>query len=172
MTVIAWDGKNLAADRNTGFNAVSLWKEKKIFRIKDCLLGYTGMNTGIRDAFATWLHHDRSPEMTPRLPEKSSFAVILIDCKKREAFFYRNNTVATQFPFDLPIAIGSFELACNGALLMDATAEQAVNTALQTFRLRPDAKFFDIDVLSSEYKHKEVSPSVSVKRVRKPAVKK
>ena len=172
MTVIAWDGKNLAADQNTGFNAVSLWKEKKIFRIKDCLLGYTGMNTGVRDAFATWLHHDRSPKMTPQLPEKSSFAVILIDCKKKEAFIYRNSTIATRFPFDLPLGLGSLELVCNGALLMGATAEEAVNTALHAFRMRPEVRFSDIDVLSSEYKVKETGPSVTVKRVRKPVVKK
>ena len=87
MTCIVWDGKTLAADRNTGITAISEWEEQKIFKINGYLLGFSGFTT-TRDKIITWLISEKVPEKKPILPEGADYTFLVIDMMYRKSYLY------------------------------------------------------------------------------------
>lgn len=167
MTVVAWDGFNLAAEMNTGFNAVSRWKEKKIFEVNEYLVAYTGINTGVRDCIINWLFSGRKSDEIPVI-ENEKFTALIIDRKSRKAYRLINNMVFIEFPYKMPISIGSIGLFAAGALTMGATAEEAVKTALIAGYMRPETLFHEVDILSGDWKPPAPMAVATGRRVRKP----
>jgi ATP-dependent protease HslVU (ClpYQ) peptidase subunit len=78
MTVIAWDGKTLAADKQcTSVGHPST--VTKIFRVPGGIVGFTG-NSGHAQALLTWFREGRNPkEWPPKGGEDSAGAVFISD---------------------------------------------------------------------------------------------
>lgn len=171
MTIIVWDGVNLAADRNVGHDRFAEWREKKIFRHGNLLVGFTG---GVlhRDVVVNWILSGKSRETTPRF-EENNFQGIVIDVKNKTIDYYKDSLASYTVPYDLKIALGSLECYAKGALAVGANAQQAVHTALTVFATRPEVRFYDIDVLSSEILEEPelvVKPTVKRKKHQKEVV--
>lgn len=149
MTCIAWSNGYLAADRNTAVGYLSEWEEQKIFKINGYLFGFSG-HTTVRDAVITWLMNDKDPAKLPDLGSNNDFSIIVIDCISKKVYYYENNLQETEIPYHVPVTLGSLAYPAKGALIVGATAEEAVQAALRTFKLRPEAKFHTVDVLKAE----------------------
>ncbi len=63
MTVIAWDGKTLAADKR-GENAGFTFAMRKIFRVGDRLIGFAG-SAGRIGEFLAWFEAGADPKTYP-----------------------------------------------------------------------------------------------------------
>ena len=76
MTVIAWDGKTLAADKqNTSCGHATT--VTKIHRVPGGLVGFTG-NAGHAGALLTWFREGRNPEDWPKKGGDDSAGVVFI----------------------------------------------------------------------------------------------
>ena len=152
MTVIVWDGKSLAADRNTGRDVIAEWQERKIFTLNGGkLFGFSG-NTLLRDKFITWISNGFFQELAPILAPNESLDAILIDPAKKEVLFCSNNTEFYRVPYGHKFAMGSLGPFAEGALMMGATAEEAVFAALNTSSVSLEVKWrkiTDVDVLDA-----------------------
>lgn len=76
MTVIAWDGKTLAADKqNTSCGTAGT--VTKIFRVPGGIVGFTG-NQGHAVALLAWFRDGRDPDKWPKKPGDTSASAIYI----------------------------------------------------------------------------------------------
>ena len=81
MTVIAWDGKTLAADKQStsaGYASVVT----KVFRVPGGIVGFTG-SQGHAAALLAWFRGGRDPEAWPAKGGEDSAGAIFIDADGR-----------------------------------------------------------------------------------------
>lgn len=130
MSVVAWDGKTLAADcqaTNHGFK----WKSPKIFRLESGeVAAFTGQpDTGL--LMLEWYRNGRKREEWPDSQTNDSWSRLIV------AHLDKSVTVFEQFGFmqnfkDAPyMAWGAGRDFALGALAKGATAEEAVEIANQ-----------------------------------------
>lgn len=62
MTVIAWDGRTLAADKRVSFQGLSA-TATKIARVNGCLVAMCGDGTAA-EQMLDWFGRERSPEIS------------------------------------------------------------------------------------------------------------
>ena len=165
MTIIVWKDGSLAADRNVGHDRFAEWSEKKIFRHGNLLVGFTGSILQ-RDAIVSWILAGKPHDKPPKMPEMD-FIGIVIDVKNKTIDYYKESLVSYRVPYETPICLGSLNQYAEGAVMVGASAMQAVNTALTVFATRPEVRFYDIDVLSSEVLEEPEPVVKPVPRVRK-----
>lgn len=83
MTILAWDGTMLAADKGAYNNGVLLNTVTKIYRIPGGLLGLDGDGDCALDLLA-WFRTDRDPSKYPECQKGESRAgAVFIDTKRR-----------------------------------------------------------------------------------------
>jgi ATP-dependent protease HslVU (ClpYQ) peptidase subunit len=76
MTVIAWDGKTLAADKQNT-SAGHATTVTKIHRVPGGLVGFTG-NAGHANALLTWFREGRNPADWPKKGGEDSAGVMFV----------------------------------------------------------------------------------------------
>jgi len=123
MTVIAWDGKTLAADRQSqcgdGIIAVT-----KIFRVANCLVGITGdLTTGLE--MKEWLRNTDPALFRQEWRNPDAGAGMLVIYPDGTAWKYESSP--TPFPLEGPFAAAGSG-ASHALVAMDcgSTARQAV----------------------------------------------
>jgi len=77
MTVIAWDGKTLAADKR-GTCAYMRYSVTKIHRVPDGLVAFSGGGAHAGELL-NWFHGSRNPDAYPRCDNDSGAGTIHID---------------------------------------------------------------------------------------------
>jgi hypothetical protein len=81
MTVIAWDGKTLAADKRA-IVCGSTYTVTKIHRVADGLVAFTGGGAHAAELL-NWFHGARDPATYPRCTDDSGAGSVHIDTKGR-----------------------------------------------------------------------------------------
>ena len=130
MTVIAWDGKTLAADR-LAMNGYIRAEATKIFKLSvyDSLVGLSG-NYDSCMAVLDWLEGGRKPTAWPAAAQSSEGWTRAIEIRRDGTVIYYE-----RHPFPLGFlpaafhAIGAGGECALGAMAMGATAQQAVEVA-------------------------------------------
>ncbi|WP_442592472.1 hypothetical protein ACSBPU_12785 [Parapusillimonas sp. JC17] len=93
MTVIAWDGKALAADRQSECGSVKS-SVCKIFRVRDGIAGISG-NLSVGMEVLSWYEAGAAPERYPdsnrRLDEGATLTVIRAEDGKPAVYFYESS---------------------------------------------------------------------------------
>lgn len=161
MTCVVWNKGVLAADRNTSIDKeiMSFIEETKIFKVNGYLFGFAG-HTNLRDKLITWVVNGFKVEDKPELPIRDeSFSFIVVDCIEKKVYNFVDNLTPNSYSYDTRLVIGSLSRLAKGALIMGCSADEAVKTALNAYKLRPEAKYKAVDVLVDDYVHDERNTS-------------
>ena len=127
MTVVAWDGRMLAADKRGSWNGLSR-RVTKIYRINGVLVGISG-NASEGYDMIEWLGGGRDPARFPanQRDEKLWAAVIVIETDRRIHFYERSpSPVLIE---DTHTAIGSGRDFALAAMHLGCDARRAVEVA-------------------------------------------
>ena len=127
MTVIAWDGKTLAADKMAVVGTHKGGTTTKIFRWEGGLCGLAGgMAQGL--AVIDWLQNGADKDSFPKDPEHESSILVITNCRK--VLYYEDSPIA--LPFENTFhAIGSGRDYALAALYLGKSAKEAVEIACQ-----------------------------------------
>lgn len=125
MTIIAWDGKTLAADRQSTSNNMRR-TTRKIHRVRDGLIAITGSGChGV--ALLDWFNGDRNPSAWPK---ESAEIANIIHVTSDGVFVYAGDLPAFGEPvLDAFIAFGSGRDYAMTAMHLGKTAAEAVEIA-------------------------------------------
>jgi len=127
MSVIAWDGKSLAADKRTVIGTL-VRTTTKIFRVRNCLVGYSG-DACSGEEMLHWFRKGAKPEDFPiwLRAEDMSVEMLVVD-KSKTLLVY----VGTPHPITLHddcYAMGSGGDFALAAMYCGKNAEEAVEVA-------------------------------------------
>lgn len=126
MTVIAWDGKTLAADKRA-VNSGLVLTTTKIRRIGDLLCGASGDISAAAEALA-WVERGRNPDDYPAIQRsRDDYAGLLVIDGER-VLKYERSPMPTVFE-DAFFAIGSGRDFALAAMHCGKTASEAVEIA-------------------------------------------
>lgn len=129
MTVIAWDGVTLAADRLATSSGLKM-TVNKLYRVGDMLAGMSGDLASCQMLF-TWLQNGAEPETFPAVQkDPEQYAVGLLVKPDGALLQYGAHPHPTIFP-PQKFAIGSGREFAMGAMAMGADAAKAVDVASQ-----------------------------------------
>lgn len=129
MTVIAWDGNSLAADKLNWF-AGSTTTITKIRKIRGELYGISG-KTALAQSCWKWIESEMSDDSFPGLQndgEKSCIIMHIDSNRKIWIYEHGKNPWHNESPY---YAIGGGGELAVGAMAMKANAKQAVEVAIQ-----------------------------------------
>lgn len=121
MTVIAWDGKTLAADKRASLGGY-FFTSRKIYRIGDMLVGFSGASDRI-GAFRIWLEAGADPAAYPANPADDSTFMLVIHRDGRVERF-------EDLPWPIPVeeryfSTGSGRDYARAAMHLGCTAAEA-----------------------------------------------
>jgi len=127
VTVIAWDGKTMAADKRMGFGAEHA-TVTKITKIRGCLVGFAG-GSALGRAMLNWFEKGCIPEDYPvsqRNDDKCGSLLVIHPDGKIVHF--------SQEPFGIPVeekfyAVGSGSPFASAAMYLGYDARRAVEVA-------------------------------------------
>lgn len=124
MTVIAWDGKSICADKQSTCEGMRRTTTKLVTLEDGTVLGAVG-NTSTCHLLRDWYISGAKTEDFPKEWEAD-----LIVVKNGECFVYEKHSIPIKIedPF---IAFGSGKELALGAMAMGATARQAVEVAIR-----------------------------------------
>lgn len=126
MTVIAWDGKTLAADKLANYNGLKR-VVTKIQRIDDLLVAASGNAWAANEAFA-WVKRGRKPEEYPACQrDKDDWALLLV-VERRQILVYERSPYPTTIEEGV-FAMGGGRDFALAAMHMGADARRAVEVA-------------------------------------------
>ena len=130
MSVIAWDGKRLAADRRAiiGGTGTLIRTLTKIFRVRDCLVGYAG-GACYGEEILAWFRDGAKPETFPESQrnEETNTGLLVIH---PDGVVHRFEM--TPYPLTLKdesVAVGSGREFAIAAMHCGKTATEAVEIA-------------------------------------------
>lgn len=132
MTVLAWDGTSLAADKQAteGNTRHLTTKIKRIDkgRFKGYLVGGSGMTSQVNHMIA-WFELGAEPETFPKYQDHDEFSAQLLAISPDKVVLrFDINPLPCVF-HDTHYALGNGREVALGALAMGATAQQAVEIA-------------------------------------------
>ena len=127
MTVIAWDGKTLAADRRACLG--NLYRTiHKLHRLSDCLCASAGGSDAAQELIA-WFEAGRDPAaFPPSQRDKDSWAGLLVVWPDGSLWRYERTPYPVKFP-PQQFAIGSGRDFALAAMWLGKTAAEAVDVA-------------------------------------------
>lgn len=134
MTVIAWDGESLAADRQANESGLrhTTTKIKRIEKgkFKGCLMGAAGsVSQGL--VMMSWFESGADPSFFPQYQDSDDTAAqLVVITKDKEILRFDFNPIPIVFHDD-KYAIGSGRDLAIGAMAMGADATRAVEVAIQ-----------------------------------------
>jgi ATP-dependent protease HslVU (ClpYQ) peptidase subunit len=127
MSVIAYDGHTLAADRQGTCDEMRV-TIRKVRRLSDgTLLGFVG-GYGQGVAMVKWYESGANPASLPTSQAGENFAQLIVVKTTGEVIEYDQNGVAVEV-IDCPMAWGSGREFAMGALAMGADARKAIEIA-------------------------------------------
>lgn len=125
MTVVAWDGQTLAADKMAMAGSLKSGVTTKLFRWDNGICAIAGdMVQGL--AVISWLQDGADPETFPKDPDHEA-SVLVIQNDKR-VFYYEDSPIALPFENQFH-AIGSGRDYALAAMHLGKSAEEAVAVA-------------------------------------------
>lgn len=125
MTVIAWDGKTLAADRRALLSGVPM-AVTKIFKVGDNLAGFSHtMSRGL--ALVQWLKDGANAAAFPKPEDKDDYANLLVVSPGGALFKYENSPNPIIYEPGQQFAMGSGRDFALMAMLLGKTAREAVD---------------------------------------------
>lgn len=128
MTVIAFDGRTLAADKQAGDSYVKCGKTTKIRKVRGHLVGCSGESAMARE-FLHWFEAGADVATFPQvLREKEPVITVMVITPERKIHTYHN----TPFPVEWDNAvhaIGSGREAALAVMTLGYDAEKAVQIA-------------------------------------------
>lgn len=129
MSVIAWDGKTMAADKRAVIGGGFYRTTTKIFRVGNALVGYAG-DADAGEEMLAWFDKDHAdPKLFPQSQrDKDGWAGLLVVWEAGEIWKYER----TPFPIKFPpqqFAIGSGRDFAMAAMHLGKTAAEAVEVA-------------------------------------------
>ncbi|CAN7326902.1 hypothetical protein LJR084_001896 [Variovorax sp. LjRoot84] len=127
MTVIAWDGKTLAADKRTGFGGLHA-TTTKIHRVNGCLLGGAGTTAQIAE-MVEWFAKGRDAGKLPASQRDAKDCVSLLVIEPTGRVLQFENTPHPLVLENRMWAIGSGRDFAMAAMHCGKTAAEAVEIA-------------------------------------------
>lgn len=130
MTIIVWDGKTLAADKQLTNNGLKC-RTTKIFKISGNLVGVTG-DFDYAQAMLSWFGSGARPSDFPdHQKEDSKFVGMLVITPDKQILKYERSPHPIDFTECGALCVGSGRDYAYGALYMGATAYRAVEAACE-----------------------------------------
>ena len=130
MTVVVWDGKTLAADKQATNNGLKL-KTTKIFRMRGHLVGFTGSLDYV-SLMHKWFEDGADPEKYPKQQEDDNKWVgMIVITPDKKILKYEQTAYPIDFTETKQLCIGSGRDFAFGALAMGADAYTAVEVACE-----------------------------------------
>lgn len=132
MTVIAWDGKTLAADQETGTQYIKCTRTTKIQRLADGrLMGLAG-DAALARELGEWVKAGADPATFPAecRPGQTNAARALVITPAGEVMVFESGPYAIDFG-RRKHAIGSGTDAAFAVMALDHDAETAVRIAIE-----------------------------------------
>lgn len=126
MTVIAWDGKMLAADKQVTLSGL-MRTATKIRRIDDLLVGVSGNVCAASEIFA-WVERGRNPQDFPKLQESEDDYANLLVIENGRVLTYARSPLPWEYEDSL-FAIGSGREFALAAMYCGKNAQEAVEIA-------------------------------------------
>ena len=128
MSVIAWDGKTLAADKRASFGT-TIHTTTKIFHSGDALVAYAG-DASFGEEMRAWYGRGAKPEDFPvSNRDKEDWAGLLVIRRGRPIARYERTPYPVLFE-DTLFAIGSGREFALAAMHLGKTAREAVEVAI------------------------------------------
>jgi hypothetical protein len=127
MSVIAWDGQRLAADKRLSCNGAIL-TTTKIFKVRDCLVGYVG-NADAGEELLAWFCEGADPSTFPEAQRGDECAAELLVIRPDHTITTYERTPHPITYEDAQFAIGSGRDYALAAMHLGKTARQAVEVA-------------------------------------------
>ncbi len=128
MTVIAWDGRTLAGDRESGSQYIKCTAATKVYRINGCLVGCAGTGA-INAQWREWFRAGAKPEdFKAPLNDADNFTHALVIQPDGRIHLYQR----TPYPIEMHgpfAAVGSGQEAALAVLHMGGDARKAVEIA-------------------------------------------
>lgn len=124
MSVIAWDGATLAADKR-GSGGTSILTTTKIFRINDCLVGYTGQLVFGEQILAWFKAGENIADFPPSQRDKDDWALLLVVRPDGKLQIYERTPYPATYE-DKLFAVGSGADYALAAMHCGKTAAEAV----------------------------------------------
>jgi hypothetical protein len=129
MTVIAWDGKTLAADRRCTTSWGAHDSVTKIWRVNDCLVAISGKPAiGLR--MLHWWQTSADPEKFPSAAAVDDGATLIVICMDGRVLEYTTGPIPAVNESERP-AWGSGRDFARAAMHSGQTAEQSVSLACE-----------------------------------------
>jgi 20S proteasome alpha/beta subunit len=125
MTVIAWDGKTLAADRMAAHGCLAR-TVTKIWKVRDMLVGGSG-SADVVQSMLWWVRHGCDPDRFPAMQNSEEFAPFLV-IKADGIWLYERTPNPIEF-HDPIFAIGSGREYAMAAMHLGRSAREAVELA-------------------------------------------
>lgn len=123
MTVIAWDGKTLAGDKQSNFNGIRS-RTRKVYKVSRGVFGCSGITSECQ-AYVRWAKNPVIPA-----PIFTDINILFIDNDLR---VWLSDQSGQWSLLKQPVsAIGSGSELAIGAMLAGATAKEAVRLACRT----------------------------------------
>lgn len=128
MSVIAWDGKWLVADRQACDSGMRIATEKIAFR-KDAIIAGSGYESSLL-MFMRWYDEGADPAKWPECQKGDHWTKAVVMRKGEPLLYYERESVAIEITRDTEyMAWGSGADYAMGAMAMGADAMQAVRIA-------------------------------------------
>lgn len=128
MSVIAWDGHTLAADKRATFGT-TIRTTTKIFRVGDALVGYAG-DAAFGEEMVAWLARGADPTDFPSgNRDKDDWAGLLVIRKGQPILRYERTPYPIRFE-DKTFSIGCGRDFALAAMHLGKTAREAVEVAI------------------------------------------
>jgi ATP-dependent protease HslVU (ClpYQ) peptidase subunit len=127
MTVIAWDGYTLAADKRAT-NGSLIRTTTKIFRIHSCLVGYAGEATFGEQMIAWFQAGEKAEDFPKEQRDKDDWAPLLVIRENGKIHKYERTPHPLKYQ-DKQFAIGSGRDFALAAMACGKTASEAVEVA-------------------------------------------
>lgn len=128
MTVIAWDGRTLAADKMACHGTIRC-TTTKIWRVGDALVGSAGESDAIREMVA-WFAAGPDPATFPAIGrDKDNWPGLLVCRRGKPILRYERTPFPIEFE-DTFFAVGSGSEIARAAMYLGKTAREAVLVAI------------------------------------------
>lgn len=129
MTVIAWDGKTLAADKRACIGSM-IRTTTKIFKVRDCLVGYSGDATFGEQVLAWFMDGENPKEFPAQNRDKDDWAGLLVIRADGAIHKYERTPHPIKFE-DEKFAFGSGRDFALAAMYCGKTAKEAVELTIE-----------------------------------------
>lgn len=130
MTIIVWDGKTLAADKQATNSGLKR-KVTKIYKVRGNLIGFSG-ELDFAFAMKKWFEDGADVEKFPKHQEDDNKWVgMLVITPDKRVLKYERSPVPMEFTECDAMCIGSGRDYAFGALAMGANAVRAVEVACE-----------------------------------------